>query len=555
MLAAVLAGISVLGLFAYAVGGGFAFRQGLWRVVILDTVMYGVVIGLLVGRRLPYALRAGVLVVMPAILGTFFLYNFGFMAAGFPWMLAFPIFASVLLGQRAGAWSVVVMTGILVCLGLLIPRQMLPWTGDTPGLSMMWWISSSSVITLGALTSLSIGYLFDGLGREAMARKAAEMEADRRERLASLGTLTGGIAHDFNNLLQPIVSNAESARRAIGDGENAEPLLDDILRTTDRARMLVRRILSFARPSPGEPEVVHLGTLTLESERLLRAVLAPNVQLATTVEHEVHVLAEPAELQQVLLNLVTNAAHSMPNGGTVEILVKEWPRDETLSETALANVPRIAALVVTDGGIGMSAATLARAFEPFYTTKGPAQGSGLGLATVYATVTAMGGVVRAYSTPGVGTRMEVLVPITERAVERPSEVMGKRTPERGTELPHVVIVDDEHAVLTATGRLVERLGFRVTRFSEPAQLLTELSSLTPTPMMVLSDLAMPGYTGWELATALHAQHPGLPVILMSGHLDAPDVDLQQYPAVRGVLAKPFSTAELREALNRAARST
>jgi signal transduction histidine kinase/CheY-like chemotaxis protein len=560
ILAAVLLGISVLGSFAYIVGALEAMRVDQLSVIVVDTVAYGGMIAITLGRRLPYSLRAGMLAGTPLVLGTFFLYFFGFEAAGFPWVLTFPILASVLLGTRAGATAFCILAVVLLALGLLIPSNIMPWTGSTPRAFAMWWVNTSSVLTLAGLVSISTGYLFDGLGREAEARQVAVREADRRERLASLGTLTGGIAHDFNNLLQPIVSDAEHARRLLPHGHEARPLLDDILGTAHRARTLVRRILSFARPvSDGEREVVDLGMLVHESERLLRAMLPPRVQLATTVAPDVQVVAEPAELQQILLNLVTNASHAMPRGGVVGIRVRIEPAGQALADTVLADVPRLAAITVSDVGEGMSDHTLSRAFEPFFTTKQPGHGTGLGLATVFTTVTALGGIVRAESAVGIGTRVHVWLPMAAAPVPAANTVPAESAPSGAPASTHVVVVDDEPAVLLATSRLIERMGYTVTRFPGPSLLLEQIGALANPPHIVLSDLSMPDHNGWELAATLHERYPALPVVIMTGNLDAsregddPVTELRQRPGVVAVLAKPFTSAELRDTLQQSLR--
>ncbi|GAB1342889.1 hybrid sensor histidine kinase/response regulator [Gemmatimonas sp.] len=566
ILAAVLLGVCLLGSVAYAVGAGAAYRAGQRSVIVVDTICFVLIIAITVGRRLPYALRAGVLALLPGALGTFFLYGWGFMAAGFPWLLAFPIFSSVLLGTRAGLWAFGATSAILVALGLLLPTGHMSWAVGMPGAELMWWVSTSSVLMLAGIVSMSTGYLFDGLGREAEARQAAVREADRRERLAALGTLTGGIAHDFNNLLQPIVSDAEHARRLVDDRHAAQPLLDDILRSAHRARTLVRRILSFARPlSPGEREVVDLGALVQESERLLRAVLPTNVRLITSIETPVPVVAEAAELQQVLLNLVSNAAHAMLRGGRVDIHVGEVSGGPDFADTVLAGVTRIGLITVSDTGAGMNRETLERAFEPFFTTKQPGRGTGLGLATVHSTVTALGGVVRADSEVGVGTRMRVWLPAATGSAPETSSITRLQAIVDGPANAHIVVVDDEPAVLMATARLIERLGYTVSRFDQPAQLLATFDTLSPPPRLVLSDLSMPEYSGWELAAALHTKHPALPIVMMTGNLEVGDDDAQAVDGARdgdalkikrarsgvtAVLSKPFTSAELRAVLQR-----
>lgn len=563
ILAAVLVGLMVLGSVAYAIGAGLAWVQGERVVVLVDTVVYALVLAVTLGRRVPYALRAATVVVVPGMLGTFFLFGFGFETSGFAWLLSCPVLASLLLGLRYGTWAVIATAVVMVVLGALIPSNVMSWTAAMPNALIMWWVSSSSVLVIAALLALSVGYLFDGLGAEAMARRAAEVEADRRQRLAALGTLSSGIAHDFNNLLQPIISDVEHAQRLLADGEDAQPVLHDILRTTDRARLLVRRILTFARPTAGTREVVNLGKLVGESQRLLLALLSTHIVLDITIEAPVYVDAEPSELQQVLLNLVNNAAQAMPAGGTVRIEVGVLQQHEILAGTILEGVPSVASLAVVDTGVGMNRETRARLFEPFYSTKSPQQGSGLGLATVHATVTALGGLVRVDSTLGHGTCMQVLLPASD-APNRPSLASSSGAldtpgtppdPKRPAahDLAHhtmrrVVVIDDEPAVLAGTARLLERMGYAVQRFGDPRVALAELAGDAPVPDIVLTDLAMPGLSGWEVAEALHARHPHVAVVVMTGHIASPEDEAALRPGVHAVITKPFTGSELQTTL-------
>jgi CheY-like chemotaxis protein len=259
-------------------------------------------------------------------------------------------------------------------------------------------------------------------------------------------------------------------------------------------------------------------------------------------------MAEPAELQQVLLNLVTNASHSMRDGGVVTIRVDVRAGGADLQDTLLQQSERVAVLTVADTGSGMSSETLARVFEPFFTTKRPGHGTGLGLATVHATVTGMGGVVRGESTLGVGTRMAVLLPAVAPAAAVVSHVVAPRARHVDGPAQHIVVVDDEPAVLLATSRLIERLGFLVTRYDTPERLLQELDTLEPAPAMIMTDLSMPVLSGWELASRVHAKRPSLPIVVMTGNLELSDNSPAGHPGVSGILSKPFTTPELRDML-------
>ncbi len=653
ILAAVLLGLAVFGLLGYVPSVWLAYLQGEYTVIIVDTVVYGLMVAVLFARALPYAVRASVVVAVPGILGVYFLagFGFGFEAAGFLWVMAFPILATVLLGLRSGVFCLVVTALLLVAIGLLIPQGLFAWADAMPNALVMWSVSSISLLMLATLTSLSIGVLFSGLGNEASARALAELESARladavnqsdgyvllvntagdvvyantraralsddvfrldalsawttvlqgnawagstefrpplgepialsgtmspvrddagsithvlatlrdvsRERaletrlqqgqkLEAIGTLAGGIAHDFNNLLQPIVSNTESVQALLDNLHQAQPLLTDIRQSAERARALVRRILTFSRAMEHERGVVDLGTLLLETERLLRTTLPPNVSITVSSAPDVCVLAEAGELQQVLLNLATNAAQAMPEGGTLQLVASVVA---TMSDadvgSALGERDLVACLSVTDNGVGMDAMTLSRAFDPFFTTKGPGRGTGLGLAMVHGTVTALGGIIVPRSMPDQGTSMRVYLPMTERergeAASRPQAAIAERR-------HSVFVIDDDQAVLTSTLRLLTRLGYDAVGCSDPVDALARVREPEFAFDCVLTDYSMPGISGLEVARAVRALHPAQPVILTTGFLEHDELSRAEESGVAHILAKPFSSAELQRML-------
>ncbi len=651
ILAAVLLGLAVFGLLGYVPSVWLAYLQGEYTVIIVDTVVYGLMVAVLVARALPYAVRASVVVAVPGILGVYFLAGFGFEAAGFLWVMAFPILAAVLLGLRAGVFCLVVTALLLVAIGLLIPQGLFAWADAMPNASVMWSVSSISLMVLATLISLSIGVLFAGLGNEASARALAELESARltdavnqsdgyvllvntagdvvyantraralsddvfrldalsawttvlqgnawagrtefcpahgepialsgtmspvrddagsithvlatlrdvsRERaletrlqqgqkLEAIGTLAGGIAHDFNNLLQPIVANTESVQALLDDQHESQPLLTDIRQSAERARALVRRILTFTRAMEHERGVVDLGTLLLETERLLRTTLPPNVSITVSSAPDVCVLAEAGELQQVLLNLATNAAQAMPDGGTLQ-LVSSVVATMSDADVGSALGPRdlVACLSVTDNGVGMDAMTLSRAFDPFFTTKGPGRGTGLGLAMVHGTVAALGGIIVPRSMPDQGTSMRVYLPMTERergeAASTPQAAIAERR-------HSVFVIDDDQAVLTSTLRLLTRLGYDAAGCSDPAEALARVREPEFAFDCVLTDYSMPGISGLEVARAVRALHPARPVILTTGFLEHDELSRAEESGVAHILAKPFSSAELQRVL-------
>lgn len=654
VLAAVLLGMVVFGGLAYMPSAWLAWTQGERTVVLIDTVVYALLIGLIVARALPYTVRAVAIVTTAVLLGTYFLVGFGFEAAGFLWVMSFPIMAAVLLGLRASIICLGVTAAMLIVLGLFLEQGAFPWANDMPNALEMWAVSAISLMMLASLVSVSIGVLFEGLGREAMRRVEAERETARlagaveqsdglvllidldghityanrtardmlgdslapaelpqwsalhagdawdgslhvlrsdgvsvllsgtmspvrdddgqqthvlatfrdvrREReleerlqqgqkLEAIGTLAGGIAHDFNNLLQPIVLNTESAQEQLDAHHPAQSMLDDVRQSAERARALVRRILTFTRGMEHDRRPIELAPLLEQTVRLLRATLPQNVLVISEGSPGVVVNAESGELQQVFLNLSTNASHAMPEGGTLELQVASvaCASHEVLRAT-FPGTARVACVTVRDSGAGMEASVLERAFEPFFTTKGPGRGTGLGLAMVHGTVTALGGLVVPQSTPGLGTTMRVYLPLAasppEERARTPSAVptIGERV---------VFLIDDEVAVLTATTRLLERLGWQVIACSDPQTAVQTLQSEDFHADCIVTDLSMPGVSGLQLAQIAREQHAHIPVVLTTGFLEHDELARTVASGISQVVRKPFSSRELQQALDAA----
>ncbi len=653
ILGAVLLGMVVFGALAYVPSVYIAWRMGVYSVIVVDTVAYLALVALLPARWLGYGVRAFCVVAFPCVLGLFFLAGWGFEAAGFLWLLSFPILASVLLGLRDGVRALLFTLLALVVLGVLIARGVFPWANAMDSPLAMWIVSSVSLMMLATLTTVSVGVLFDGLGNEAAARQAAERESERlagaveqsgdvvllldvsgrvtyanraaatliapsfdltalpqwpavragdawagdveargsdgatmvnlsgtispvrdsdgavtyvlatlrdvrRERalelrlqqgqkLEAIGTLAGGIAHDFNNLLQPILLNTETVQSLLTADHSAQPLLHDVRQSAERARSLVRRILTFTRAIEHERHAIDLGALLEETERLLRTALPTSISLVTNVARDVVVEAESGELQQVLLNLSTNAAHAMPAGGTLRLDVRVVPcADVAELRAAFPAHATVACLSVTDNGNGMDEATLARAFEPFFTTKGPGRGTGLGLAMVHGTVTALGGCVLPESRLGLGTSMRVYLPLVQMVARHDTPAAVRQAaPDRR----QVLVVDDELAVLNATTRLLQRLGWEVQPFNDAGGALEYMRNEARGIDIVLTDLSMPGMSGVQLADELHRRYPALPIVLTTGFLEHEGLEGLTLHGVGHVLAKPYSSVELQRVLD------
>ncbi len=386
--------------------------------------------------------------------------------------------------------------------------------------------------------------------RDVRRERALEERVRHDQRLAAIGTLAGGIAHDFNNLLQPIYGSAEVVRAQLPVDHPAHATLLDIERTAERGRILVRRILSFSRPDQNERGPLDLGALVQESIRLLRATVPVSINIETTTESNIVVEAEPGELQQVLLNLAGNAADAMPGGGTLTFDVCRLviaPGSDLAHD--LPGQHHVACLRVSDTGKGMDPATLARIFEPFFSTKGSLHGSGLGLSMVNATITGLGGVVHPKSTPGVGSTMAIYLPLSARRIPTPIDSPAVQPMGAGR---LVMVIDDDENVRRATVRLLERQGWRAVEFATAVDAADAIDAgQAPDVDVVLTDYSMPGMTGADFARYIRARAPEMPVILTTGFLEGEATSLAHESVISAVLPKPFTSGQLRDAMARA----
>ena len=374
------------------------------------------------------------------------------------------------------------------------------------------------------------------------ALRQSEAQLRQAQKMESLGTLAGGIAHDFNNILTGILGHAQLAQGDLSPTHPAHQWMGGILKSGARAKNLVQQILTFSRKTGSTRSPVRLQGVTLESLGLLRATLPAMVRLQP-------VLADTTEIHQVILNLCTNAWHALPeNGGVIEVGLHL----HQLSPAAAADLPPLqpgphVLLSVRDNGRGMDPALLDRIFEPFFTTKLAGKGTGLGLAVAHSIVAAHAGAITVRSTPGQGTIFEVYLPALAATEASPGPILPVATPVRGRG-EHLLVVDDEPASGTVITRLLDRLGYRVTYCADPHAALARLAARDCA--LLISDLAMPGMSGDELARRALAQQPGLPVLLLSGFFEPSKMESFRTLGVREMLAKPPDYAELAAAVDR-----
>ena len=392
------------------------------------------------------------------------------------------------------------------------------------------------------------GRLLAGI-RDISDRRRAETERTQLEarlrhsqKMEAIGTLAGGIAHDFNNTLTLIAGSADLAAADVPEGHPARPYLDQILRASARAEALVRQILTFSRRRDEQRDVVALPAIVREAASILRSTLPAMIEIRVEVDDTVPaVQADSVQLHQVLMNLGTNAAYAMREGGGVlTIVLRGAGRGDGATD---------AVLEVSDTGVGMDRATLERVFEPFFTTKPVGIGTGLGLAVVHGIVTSHGGTIEAASAPGRGTTFRITLPPAGRAAVTPAAV-SPRLPEPAHRAAHVLVVDDEPELVGLLCKQLARLGYSAQGCSGPEEALEALRGDGPAVDVVVSDLAMPRMSGIDLAEVIHHERPELPIVLCSGRVTDEDRSRAEQVGVHAFLGKPFATHQLADVMAR-----
>jgi hypothetical protein len=386
------------------------------------------------------------------------------------------------------------------------------------------------------------------------ARKQAE--ADRRglehqlrqaQKMEAVGTLAGGIAHDFNNILSAIMGYAELVLDVTRDQPEVTSDLKDLLRAVGRGKQLIERILRFSRRGEPKREPVDVGQIVQEATRLLRSTLPATIDLRLRLGSEVpRTLADGASLHQVVMNLATNAAHAMPGGGTLEIgLEPLYMRDSMARSRPDFHEGPYLLLTVRDTGHGMDHETLERAVEPFFTTKPPGTGSGLGLSMVHGIVRDHAGVLELESQPGAGTTVRCYLPAA-LAPDSDDEPIATLAPRGMGE--RVLYLDDEETLAELGKRRLRGIGYRVTSYTDPTAALAALRGTADRFDVVVTDYWMPHMTGIDFAREARAIRPDLPVMLLTGHMDDLPEDIIRDAGVSRVVRKPLTVEELGEAV-------
>jgi len=385
--------------------------------------------------------------------------------------------------------------------------------------------------------------------RDVTQQLELEAHLAQAQKLEAIGTLAGGIAHDFNNMLAVMIGSTEVALMKTPPDSPVRPNLDAVLAAAERAAALVRQIVAFSRQRSQEVQDVPVASLVKEVLKLLRASLPSTIEIRSDVTSDAHVRADPADLHRVLMNLCTNAALAMRNtAGVLEVTLTDAEADSgwRTRHPDLGPAPFVL-LTVRDTGCGMSAEVLSRIFEPFFTTRPTAGGTGMGLAVVHGVVHALGGAIDAQSAPGRGSTFRVLLPASTGKQERETCQLAELP--CGTE--RVLFVDDESLVVDTATDALQRLGYRVTPFTDGPEAIRAFLSAPDAFDVVVTDVTMPGITGDELAARVKAERPSLPIILCTGYSEKVDPARAQALGVDAFALKPLTLEKLATTLRQA----
>jgi signal transduction histidine kinase/ActR/RegA family two-component response regulator len=405
--------------------------------------------------------------------------------------------------------------------------------------------------------------------RAEAARLSLEAQLRESQKMEAIGTLAGGIAHDFNNALATILGNAELARQDASANPKALESLEEIRKAGSRARGLVQQILSFSRRQPTERKLLTLATVIEECARLLRATLPSRIALEVHCDADApQVLADSTQIQQVVINLATNAMQAMPSGhGRIAIrldtvrLDAPWVNEHPVLHALHDKRPgRTVRLAVIDNGPGMDADTLARIFEPFFTTKAVDEGTGLGLSVVHGIVQAHEGAIEVESQPGKGSIFTLYLPVAVTADDAPvhdsaaARAPAQRAPENAKGGARILYLDDDESLVYLVQRLLERRGYRVSGYTDQREALDAIRADPAMFDLVVTDYNMPGMSGLDVARSARAIRADLPIAIASGFIDETLRSQAESAGVHELIFKANEVEELCDAFERLAQT-
>ena len=430
---------------------------------------------------------------------------------------------------------------------VLLPFQV----GERPtGLLLLENLQTMEPWQQGELALLQVGAKIIGnaLAHERARKEREELEAQlrRSQRLEAIGRLAGGVAHEFNNALAVILNYARFLAEAVPPDSALAKDIEEIRTAGERASDLTRHLLVFSRKDVAKPRPLDPNKVVERIDRLLRRTIGEHIDLRIDLGQPMaHVMADPSQMDTLLFNLALNSREAMPGGGALKIETRVVAISEGVGRAAAIVPGHYVRLVVRDSGCGMTPDVAARAFEPFFTTRERGKANGLGLSTVYGIVSQAGGHVRLDSTPGAGTTVTVLLPVTSQAGRKPAtakvESAGEAPKGAGET---ILLVEDELGVRTLIRRMLTRNGFKVVQAQHGGEVLRMLSEEDTPFDLLLTDIITPHMSGIELAARLRTLRPNMRVLFMSGYTREALEELGMGVDAAEIVHKPFTEENL-----------
>lgn len=546
---------ALLSTIAYIPSVMIAWDLQLLTLIVVDTLAWLAVVVLALWRTLAFQIKAATFVGCWTAFSLYLLWLVGPVGGGIAWLLIAPVLSALFFGYRGAIVASCGMVIVMIAYGVALRLHSLetPLFPNPPFDTQAWYGVSGTLIFLATFSSLAIAQLIKGLeasladlesSRQHLAEALSEREQLQEQllhsqKLSALGTLTSGIAHDFNNLLLPVLMASEEARELAPTGSLQEQYLDTVILSAERARNLVRRILSVSHNASAEPHSMRVAPVLQEGVALLRSSTSANIAIRCEIDAEdVCIMADPDSLNQIVMNLGTNACLAMKErGGTLVFRLRQLEATKQVQ------------LDVEDTGTGIPAEIQNRIFDPFFTTREPGAGTGLGLSIVHRLVTAMGGNITFQSSAGKGTCFTLTFDEVAEATDAPEPRMEiAEAPSHPQRKMRVLIVDDEEMVRATLRSTLVREGYDVMDTGSPVFALQHLSEATAAIDLVITDFAMPVMNGLQLAEQIRALHPTLPIVLASGYLSSEHQERCNQLGINAILAKPFNRASILQQL-------
>ena len=390
-----------------------------------------------------------------------------------------------------------------------------------------------------------------GIGRDVTEKMLSEKKVKKlqeqvvqSQKMESIGTLAGGIAHDFNNILFPILGHTEMLLSDISEDSPFRDSVNQIYTGAIRASELVKQILTFSRQDNNEIKLMKMQPIVKEALKLLRSSIPATIEISQDIDPNCGIIkADPTQIHQITMNLATNAYHAMEEtGGRLKVSLKEIELDENDVITPEMKSGIYACLTVIDTGIGMDKNLIQKIFDPFFTTKEKNKGTGMGLSVVHGIVKSMGGGIQVYSEPGEGTEFHVYLPVVKSSFEK-QEIHQLKEPVQGG-IEHILLIDDEDAVVTMEKLMLERLGYKVTSRISSIEALEAFRAAPDKFDLIITDMTMPNLSGDKLAVELTKIRSDIPILLCTGFSEVMSEKEAASLGIQGFLLKPITKKDL-----------